>query len=1313
MMKVENSTERKKDVSIILSISLAILGKLIIPNDECMACTVGVASGYVTTDGRPLAWKARAPDHTTYPVRLVHVSAYPYDYLDVRNDFDKIGTPMGLSESGMTGGNATLGAGGFYSQGYILQNFDDVDEVVACYNALSTGELSIPGGTPYEEESAFIHIDPNGRASVVECNTTNWIYEYDTMDPDREAQGLLGFVVRANEYHARPDGTDDTSITGGRYESGTYNVKGLVDINMLSARTLVQGNDGSNGYEFARYGPGRELHTLGTYGTNCFMVVHGVAPGEDPALSTMWVILGPPNYGFAVPVWAKVKDIPDCLKDGSTYYRVRSLRQKGNEIATQASIFPAEAHLFDMVENIFLPHWRDKGVPSEAEMTRIEHQVANDAYSLLNCLDYVQNNNMAPEVSVDVNSHETRLKFTAAANDVDGTIAAIEWDFGDGHSSTEISPVHMYADPGTYLISCTVTDDDGVSITGWKYFDVIDYDLADDNVINFLDLVEFTNHWLDTNCVEPNWCQGTDFNRDETVNAHDYSLFSQYWLQTFGLPDSIARPKFVFAPNSPDLIFARDSIAYDHSFNEFDIDAKRIENVCLASRADITVNREEQIKVYDVDGNEALCGFIDILYTTMDGEDFIPIVDINSATPLDSGGYFSDYTVPEDIIEGLRVMADGSWLLSVGRLQVDMRGHLFRSTNKGASWSVCKFAADGSDFQFGMGYMPPWHSIGIAGPEVVVGEYGDLHQPNNPRRIYYSDDYGATWTMIIDIGPAGWEPSWTGQRGQHCHAVCFGIQDTNTVYASWGDADFMRVSKFVCSGDKKNPSNWQEAVLPWGLFTYQTNPVCFFNDGSHIYVGRDAGNCPALWRFDSQENYESVLSWPTIYSGVKEVPYRYPYNDDSYVFGIIKHNGIYYAGASSMGWIRKMGGIYVSTDGKHWVCAYRVEGEKGPYTTVGYANGYIWGTFWDSDAKYRLFKFPPVKAELVSALRVERGITNIANSANNSYFDTAVEGWSGGGNTDSVVWTDTERLLGGGCIKVTTKNGAGTQGYVYSKSLRDMGGLPSPGDMICVSCWVKAAESWHPGTVFCINFHNTTNIATPSSQIPLTEEWQRIVVWAKCNGTPSNALKIKFNVYAEDYLEDFSDLQWYIDGFQVVYFPDLYYSGDWQKGGDPRADELAIWPLTGLSNSFTLSFTWLPDSGSREWLDDCPIASIVGADSSYLELFWDYSQRRYAITDGTNTETIASNSTWEHLDMVKFAIVCDGRQTSFYVENSASGLTSVTGSNGCTLTGAPSHMVLSSDNHQGRLGTGLFSTVKVWDWEFTPTDVNQVFDIID
>jgi PKD repeat protein len=53
------------------------------------------------------------------------------------------------------------------------------------------------------------------------------------------------------------------------------------------------------------------------------------------------------------------------------------------------------------------------------------------------------------------------LAFSDASTDPDGTVVSWLWDFGDGATSTEQNPTHTFAEEGTYIVSLTVTDDDG------------------------------------------------------------------------------------------------------------------------------------------------------------------------------------------------------------------------------------------------------------------------------------------------------------------------------------------------------------------------------------------------------------------------------------------------------------------------------------------------------------------------------------------------------------------------------------------------------------------------------------------------------------------------------------------------------------------------------------------------------------------------------------------------------------------------------------------------------------------------------------
>lgn len=450
----------------------------VLREDNPGECTIGVASGPVTADGRPLLWKVRDIGQEAARQQLVHVSGSPFSYIGVCTEGD--GIYMGLNEAGVASGNSLVRpipglAPNSSVQSHILHSFATVDQIRDFFWSGMQAESCTASG-------CFPFIDALGNATILEVNRSVQIWEYDSLDPDRRAQELYGFVVRANEFHMRTDGTDSISI-GGRYASGVSNVLGLIADGRLDVQCLIQGADDSHEYcEFVRYGPGRELETISRPTTHSAMVVHGVLPDEDPALTTMWVILGQTNYGIAVPTWARVAKVPECLGRGLMYDRARSLWLKGDEATIQASVFSLEAHQFNVVEAILLPHWRACGVPDVSELTRVEARMADDAYSLLDCLDNRRNDNRPPMLSIGVSTDGLTVAFSVVAEDPDGVVVALVWDFGDDHYSADPASMHVYREPGTYLVSCTATDDCGVSVTDWRYCQVsVQTDLAGDN----------------------------------------------------------------------------------------------------------------------------------------------------------------------------------------------------------------------------------------------------------------------------------------------------------------------------------------------------------------------------------------------------------------------------------------------------------------------------------------------------------------------------------------------------------------------------------------------------------------------------------------------------------------------------------------------------------------------------------------------------------------------------------------------------------------------------------------------------------------
>lgn len=591
--------------------TLVLLVQFIPCEQTASGCTIGVANGIVAEDERPLLWKSRV--WSGGDNQIVYSPGEPYDYIGVKTTGATY-TMMGLNSAGLCTGNSVV-----YSRGngslmcHILRNFSTVGEVRDYIDQeFNAGTLDATGCFPFT--------DADGNATMFEISYSNWYIEYDTLDPDRIPQDLYGWVVRANEFHENEDGTDNLA-TGGCYLTGRVNVTEMIGDNLLSAKTVMQGSNGAEGYEFMRYGPYRPLPTIAVSGVCSSMIVHGVSPTEDPALTTMWVALGQANYAIAVPTWVTVSDIPECLgTNGDMAALANLLYFQGNETDTQESVFPAEEHLFNEVEEL-LTRWRRSPHLALRDMARVETRMADDARSLLYCLAYVQNDNKAPTVSISISGQPTsyvslsgrsvaidnlrvlipphyeykddfsthkaekdsydhsifwpelafpppepylfythvikppgvlafadyygkpahltycfpvksedgpweihkttelgqaygtmdldvydighgyasyslsgngvhwtlpmplefghqkiRLitgrglhHFTATAEDEDGTVDEILWDFGDGETATGAYVQHTYSTPGWYLVSCTVTDDDGVSVTDWQY----------------------------------------------------------------------------------------------------------------------------------------------------------------------------------------------------------------------------------------------------------------------------------------------------------------------------------------------------------------------------------------------------------------------------------------------------------------------------------------------------------------------------------------------------------------------------------------------------------------------------------------------------------------------------------------------------------------------------------------------------------------------------------------------------------------------------------------------------------------------------
>jgi len=113
---------------------------------------------------------------------------------------------------------------------------------------------------------------------------------------------------------------------------------------------------------------------------------------------------------------------------------------------------------------------------------------------------------------------------------LDGEIVSYSWDFGDGNTSTQESPGHTYSEDGTYLVSCTVTDNENVSSTSWRYITIYPTSVNTDITINDDAVQIYPNPNNGNFTVELNGLHNYNYDL-EIVNLIGSVIFKEYGLR--------------------------------------------------------------------------------------------------------------------------------------------------------------------------------------------------------------------------------------------------------------------------------------------------------------------------------------------------------------------------------------------------------------------------------------------------------------------------------------------------------------------------------------------------------------------------------------------------------------------------------------------------------------------------------------------------------------------------------------------------------------------------------------------------------------
>lgn len=114
-----------------------------------------------------------------------------------------------------------------------------------------------------------------------------------------------------------------------------------------------------------------------------------------------------------------------------------------------------------------------------------------------------------PRAGFDVETQGLTVNFTDTSTDANNDITQWSWDFGDGATSSDQNPMHVYAASGNYDVELTVTDSEGNTNTSTQTVVVSDVELE-------LTLKRANKSRLDTMRVDLSW---------ERVGAESLSVY--------------------------------------------------------------------------------------------------------------------------------------------------------------------------------------------------------------------------------------------------------------------------------------------------------------------------------------------------------------------------------------------------------------------------------------------------------------------------------------------------------------------------------------------------------------------------------------------------------------------------------------------------------------------------------------------------------------------------------------------------------------------------------------------------------------------
>ncbi len=318
-MQLENRTLYR---ATILSLLLCMI--FYVPG-QVSACTIGVASGGATEDGRPMLWKSRDVSNYLQEFHYRDTGYIPFISVTYSGELNKY--YGGVNAAGFAIGNSdsyNLGESGGYDDGRIHKKALETCRTVNDFQLMLDSLINEAGGVLLNSNYAVI--DAEGGASMFECATKT----YTRFDAD----AVGGFIVRANysysgdmsnhanlvEWglfrHDRAYSLWNAAVTGGETSTLTqqYIFRHVVrDLAIEGTDPYPLPYDGQIG-DYP-YGSIPNAQAICRNKTRSVVVVQGVPNMGDPDDAVLWTMCGNPLASVPLPLWVRAGSVPVKFDD--------------------------------------------------------------------------------------------------------------------------------------------------------------------------------------------------------------------------------------------------------------------------------------------------------------------------------------------------------------------------------------------------------------------------------------------------------------------------------------------------------------------------------------------------------------------------------------------------------------------------------------------------------------------------------------------------------------------------------------------------------------------------------------------------------------------------------------------------------------------------------------------------------------------------------------------------------------------------------------------------------------------------------------